>query len=158
MKGSEQPEYRQNPHLVQQNLCNPSSNPVMPMFHSGAGLRKRWQARLIAPLVMPLQDRTKNTCLFCSHMITIPLVNAIASGKVPIENTFNQFMNTNGFRTAFVEAEKYSGPQGRNTILRGSKWTYPSPPKVIDSGKKRKNDDGDGCSKRVKVEEETSEK
>ena len=91
-------------------------------------------------------------------MITIPLVNAIASGKVPIENTFNQFMNTNGFRTAFVEAEEYSGPQGRDTFSRGSKWTYPSPPKVIDSGKKRKNDGGDRSSKRAKAEKKSSEK
>ena len=53
----------------------------MPLFYSGAGLLKRWNPAMVAPLLMPLQDRSKNTCQFCSHMLTIPIVNAIACGE-----------------------------------------------------------------------------
>ena len=114
---------------------------------------KPWNSALIAPLLMPVQDRTKNSCQFCSHMITIPIVSAFASGKIPIEQGFNEFLKQEGYRSAFEAEDEYNGPQGRQIFSRGLKWVYPSPPLVIDVCKKRKNDACGPCGKRAKVEE-----
>ena len=88
-------------------------------------------------------------------MITIPIVSAFASGKIPIEQGFNEFLKQEGYRSAFVAEDEYTGPQGREIFSRGKKWAYPSPPLVCDDSKKRKADGGGPCAKRAKVEEKS---
>ena len=155
---SRRPEYRQSPHLVQQSLVNPKKNPILPLFFSGSALLSHWDAASIAPIVLPLQDRNKNTCCFCSHMIAILMVSALASGKVPYEKFFNQHLKKQGFRCSYLKTEEYDGPQGRDTFKRGKNWTYPTPPNVFETGKKRQIGSGVPSAKRLKLENNSQQK
>ena len=158
MKDGDQPEYRQSPHLVQQNLTIPEKNPILPMFGSGNALRKKWDAASIAPILLPLQDRTKNSCCVCSHIIAIMMVSALSSGQVPLEETINHFLEEQGFRRAFNDKEVHKGPQGRNVFKRGKVWQYPQPRNVVSNGKKRSFCGDAPMAKRIKLEKNTEQK
>ena len=136
----------------------PKKNPILPLFCSGNALRKKWDAASIAPILLPLQDRTKNSCCVCSHIIAIMMVSALSSGQVPLEETINIFLEEQGFKRAFIDKEVHKGPQGRNVYKRGKAWKYPQARNVVSNIKKRSFCGESPMAKRVKLEKNTEHK
>ena len=143
---------------MQQNLVSHERNPIISLFFSGSGMEKNWDASFIAPLILPVQDRSKNTCCFCSHMLAILLVSCLANGNFPFEQHLNQHLQTQGFRGSFIEEELHTGAQGREVCKRQKKWKFPKRPDFSFAGNKRRNDSGASLAKRVKVEKDSEHK